>query len=213
MKKIMFNDRFGLTQAVLDGRKTQTRRFGKFVTSSRCFDDVVNIEGGFDDRGRWMFTFFNIHGDIIGDVIPNYDIGELVAIAQPYSELDIDEAVGVEDFGQKMYALIYVESAGWNNKMFVKADLMKHHIKITNVRIEELQDITDEDCLAEGIEKWYYGAKATYYYHLPNQDHLEVEDLHFTPQEPYATLIDKISGKGTWERNPFVWVYEFELID
>ena len=209
----MFNDRFGLTQAVLDGRKTQTRRFGKFVTSSRCFDDVVNIEGGFDDRGRWMFTFFNIHGDIIGDVIPNYDIGELVAIAQPYSELDIDEAVGVEDFGQNMYAPIYVESAGCNNKMFVKADLMKHHIKITNVRIERLQDISDEDCLAEGIEKWYYEAKATYYYHLPNIDHLEVEDLHFTPQDAYATLIDKICGKGTWERNPLVWVYDFELID
>ena len=204
----MFNDRFGLTQAVLDGRKTQTRRFGKFVTSSRCFDDVVNIEGGFDDRGRWMFTFFNIHGDIIGDVIPNYDIGELVAIAQPYSELDIDEAVGVEDFGQNMYAPIYVESAGWNNKMFVKAELMPHHIKITNVRIEELQDISDEDCINEGLEF----LNGNFYVNYNKKTHSRIW-LGKTPQEAYAALIDKISGKGTWERNPLVWVYEFKLID
>ena len=33
-----------------------------------------------------------------------------------------------------------------------------------------------------------------------------------TPHEAYAALIDKISGKGTWERNPYVFVYDFELV-
>ena len=187
MKKIMFNDRFGLTQAVLDGRKTQTRRGIKYGINVNSCNDALELSP--------------------------YKVGEVVAVAQSYREAGV-EVVGAEGYGQDMYAPIYVDStAGWNNKMFVKAELMPHHIKITNVRIEELQDITESDCLAEGIEKWYYGVIATYYYHLPNQDHLEVEDLHLTPQDAYATLIDKISGKGTWERNPFVWVYEFELID
>ena len=183
----MFNDRFGLTQAVLDGRKTQTRRGIKYGINVNSCNDVLELSP--------------------------HKVGEVVAVAQSYREAGV-EVVGAEDYGQDMHAPIYADStAGWNNKMFVKAELMPHHIKITNVRIEELQDITESDCLAEGIEKWYYGVIATYYYHLPNQDHLEVEDLHLTPQDAYATLIDKISGKGTWERNPFVWVYEFELID
>ena len=43
--------------------------------------------------------------------------------------------------------------AGYTNKMFVKSDLMPHHIKITNIRMEQLQDISEEDCLKEGIHK------------------------------------------------------------
>lgn len=32
------------------------------------------------------------------------------------------------------------------------------------------------------------------------------------PREAFASLIDKVSGRGTWERNPFVWRIEFELV-
>ena len=136
-----------------------------------------------------------------------------MAVAQSYRVAGVD-VVGAGVYGQAMCAPIYADfAAGYHNKMFVQASLMPHHIKITNVRIEKLQDITESDCLAEGIEKRSYDAKATYYYRWPNIDHLVVKDLHFTPQAAYAALIDKISGKGTWARNPFVWVYEFELID
>lgn len=43
------------------------------------------------------------------------------------------------------------ESAGWTNKMFVRANLMKRHIRITDVKVERLRDISEEDCLKEGI--------------------------------------------------------------
>ena len=94
---------------------------------------------------------------------------------------------------------------GCYNKMFVKADLMPHRIRITNIRVERLQDISEEDCLAEGIQdivgKTYPG---THFYCITKAD-----TCYVTPREPYAKLIDKISGKGTWERNPLVFVYEF----
>ena len=73
---------------------------------------------------------------------------------------------------------------------------------------EELGDISEEDCLAEGIQdivgKTYPG---THFYCITKAD-----TCYVTPREPYAKLIDKISGKGTWDRNPLVFVYEFELI-
>lgn len=97
---------------------------------------------------------------------------------------------------------------GCNNKMFVRADLMPHHIRITNIRVERLQDICEEDCLKEGL--WRddnVGLEGTtYWYHgLANSSFR-------TAKEAYAALIDKISGKGTWESNPWVFVYNFYLV-
>lgn len=93
--------------------------------------------------------------------------------------------------------------------MFVKADFMPHRIRITNIRVERLQDISEEDCIAEGV--WRNDnvelEGTTYWYHgLANSSFR-------TPQQAYASLIDRISGKGTWESNPYVFVYNFELID
>lgn len=86
---------------------------------------------------------------------------------------------------------------------------MPHAIRITNIRIERLQDISEADSLKEGILRGYDVGldRTTYWYHgLANSSFR-------TPQEAYASLIDRISGKGTWESNPYVFVYDFELID
>lgn len=94
---------------------------------------------------------------------------------------------------------------------------MPHHIKVTDIKVERLQDISDEDCLREGVgvEEYMTGgindsSITTYDAYLIGGN----DDLAFrTPREAFAALIDKISGKGTWERNPWVFAYEFELID
>lgn len=102
-----------------------------------------------------------------------------------------------------------IKQPGWNNKMFVKAELMPHRVRITNIRVERLQDISESDCLKEGI--WRYDnvgfEGTTYWYH-------GIANSSFrTPQMAYASLIDHISGKCTWVNNPYVFVYDFELID
>lgn len=132
-----------------------------------------------------------------------YGIGEVIAIAQPYQELlcctksDRNRA--------KLYS--FMGTAGWNNKMFVKPELMNHFIKITARRKEMLQDISDSDCLAEGIEYDDYTKKYCFF-------DLERSKWHEydTPREAFANLIDRVSGKGTWESNPEVAAYEFELL-
>ena len=115
----------------------------------------------------------------------------MVAVAQSYSEIGIKPLPFCE--------------AGWRNKMFVRADLMPHHIRITNVRVEQLQDISDEDCIKEGI---FVGTSGITY-HVMNLG----GGCANTPRDAYAALIDRISGKGTWESNPYVFVYDFELVD
>ena len=200
MKKIMFNDKFRLTQAVLEGRKTMTRRIAIPVTEREI--SLCNLnKDWYEDKESNVY-------------IPNFQVGEVVAIAQSYKDLGYSPNAldrDPKDLGIRGFMR---DSAGWNNKMFVKSYACKHHIKITNVKVERLQDISDEDCLKEGIYRLdSANGNGGIAYSFAGASDKKYIGLYDTPHEAFATLIDKVSGKGKWEENPFVWVYEFVLWD
>lgn len=204
MQKIMFNDKYGLTDAVLAKRKTQTRRI---ITNKEMLDIIKKL-----DSPASLFLVYDrfvLNPDLRKRFIDNrramrYQMNEIVAIAQSYADItpQVDWA----------NCMARKEEIGWNNKMFVRAEDMPHHIRITNIRIERLQDISDEDCIAEGIQKYPDVHNYMWGFSYIKGAALKFE-LSTTPREVYANLIDRISGKGTWERNPYVFVYDFELID
>lgn len=139
-----------------------------------------------------------------------YSVGEIVAIAQSYKSIGYQPSDKTPIIKEGKVGLIEFQNhKGWNNKMFVSCDNMLHFIRITNVRIERLQDISDENCLAEGVE---FDGKAKQFYCGFNKSTNSKIWLGSTPRESYASLIDKVSGKGTWDSNPYVFVYDFELI-
>lgn len=175
-KKIMFNDKYCLTQAVLAGQKTMTRRVLKGNTQKH---------------------------------LP-YKVGEIVAIAQRYKELYPNADFEMVGNG------FMTESAGWNNKMFVRANLMPHHIKITDVKVERLQDISDEDIMREGIRKESYAGGCMYFYNKTyiRKGKANVEPIYnTTPMRAFASLIYKVRGGKVWRDNPLVVAYSFELVD
>ena len=94
--------------------------------------------------------------------------------------------------------------------MFVRADLMPHHIKITDARVERLQDITEEDCLKEGV--WQFCYDKDLFYVSKNIGYAGTVAFP-SAREAFWYLIDNVCGKGTWERNPWVEVYTFERVD
>lgn len=191
----MFNDRYGLTDAVIEGRKTVTRRIISGI------DFPVNMVMGrvLPDKDGKIYAVANGENIIVK---LRYEVGEVVAVAQCYYNA-FSSRCDIPVYGAD-------RTPGWLNKMFVRADLMPHQIRITGIRCERLQDISDEDCMKEGINAsnsheigygipWVYefaGSKMVYY----------------TPREAFASLIDKVSGRGTWDRNPWVVAYEFELV-
>lgn len=202
MKKIMFNDRYGLTKAVLEGRKTQTRRIAYTQNGFIVFDDE-DFQLKKLDNGRTLLTLRDNRLKAA-----RYKLGETIAIAQKYDDLVKDDEFyrlcGIH--GMPLECIKYEK--GCTNKMFVRADLMPHHIRITRIRVERLQDISDEDCLEEGIwtriGRWYC-------YDIIKRGE-EYYDPYPDPREAYSVLIDRISGEGTWESNPWVFVYDFELV-
>lgn len=174
MKKVSFSDRLGLTNAVLEGYKTMFRR--------------VNA---------WGFT------DGKPDITKSeFKVGDIVAISQSYLDIHNEKRLGKFNLsiyeGLKEYGL---KSKGWTNKCLVKPDAMPHRIKITDVRLERLQDISDEDCIKEGI--------------------IQSGVLYFTPYNLYNPISNartafeilmKELEEGIWQQNPYVYVYSFELL-
>lgn len=153
MKKIMFNDKYGLTAAVLNGNKTQTRRF--------ISDKLLSRYGHNKYNDKCYYLICNAP----------FEVGEEVAVAQNYNE--------------------------------VYSYFRQHN---ENVRVEKLQDISEVDCIREGVfDLEPYGIRPKYTVN-------NLGEVFLTEKEAYAALIDRISGNGTWERNPWVFVYNFKLI-
>lgn len=210
MKKIMFNDEFMLTKAVLEGRKTQTRRaitcpktfHGKdvcgYYVCRRATDGAITEVCMYDENESFIDE---------GLILPKYKVGEVVAVAQSYRDCG-----GFMEFGKSRWEIIAASvgaaNGGWNNKMFVRTSFMPHQIRITDVKIERIQDISDEDCLKEGIIKWDAGQKDIPFFSYPNSAKCDYD----TPQEAFANLINKVSKKDVWSENPYVFVYDFELV-
>lgn len=222
MQKINFNDLYGLTQAVIKGRKTMTRRI---ITKSMAFTRLHTENWSKEDIKAWNASFsLCVNGmndeerrrclDYVRDNGSRYKQGEIVAVAQRYSTIaaghpDVDTFLLQVAKAHKISIESVQDLVGWNNKMFTKAELMPHQIRITGIHCERLQDISDEDCIKEGLE-WQH--RANMFYVNPNITNNSREWLGGTPREAFAMLIDKVSGRGTWGLNPWVVVYEFELV-
>ena len=217
MKKIMFNERFGLQQAVLDGTKTMTRRIIHDIEIDWNRSGRVTLPVGGFENGTLLMNVRSILSDAgINDYPapakyqPAYKMGEEIAIAQKYWDLrNCDAFYEALQKADPTFPLECIrDEAGCHNKMFVKAQWMPHRIRIKSIKAERLQSISDEDCMREGVVKWMN----CYIVTGIMEDRGKNNVCFDTPREAFAALIDRISGKGTWQRNPWVYAYEFELV-
>ena len=211
MKKIMFNDKFQLTNAVLEGRKTQTRRIVPKDFFSLTWDEKNGT--------LWYENSMGDFIDVRNSKYALYKVCEVVAVAQSYKTLGYNyDALDISPKDFHISRGILGKSKGWNNKMFVRAEACKHKIRITDVRVEKLQEISDDDCLKEGVvvnEPKIKGGINMYYpceYLRSCAKEVGWGRVFHTPREAFAHLINKVSRKDVWQENPYVFVYDFELV-
>lgn len=185
MKKIMFNDHYGLTRAVLCGHKTVSRRVP-----------------GEQKRIDALYEAFPNEIQRLAPDFCNYQVNEEVAVAQRYYDLYLDD-IGIRPEA-KQFKEAHMKSPGWTNKMFVKAGLMPHRVRIKSLHLEHLQDITNDDIRRE----------CTMFFNFADRKYevCGIRGQFDTPRDGFAALIDKVGGRGTWDKNPWVVRYEFELV-
>lgn len=198
MQKIMFNDRYVLTDVVISGIKNNTRR----IEGGRQFQLAATEAEDFFYEEDAGYIVMCCQGVEIFRHKYRYKLGEVVAVAQSYYNA-FSSRCDIPVYGAD-------RTPGWLNKLFVRADLMPHKIQITRVKCERLQDISDADCMKEGVRVEFAKNGMPMYYYFDTKRWREV--WFDTPREAFASLIDRISGKGTWKSNPWVVVYEFKLV-
>ncbi len=171
-----------MVKAILEGRKTQTRR-------------VVKINGVMQTAAKMIYTDGNWHGESGRKVkFPYGNVGDVLWVRESWQH-------NVNDFGESSGNFFYKASEdaekniiGWKPSIHIPKAACRLFLKIKNISVERLQDITRGDCMAEGCP-------------FPN---IAKET---DPKRWFSELWQSINGKESWNANPWVWVIEFEQIN
>ena len=190
MKPILFST--PMVQAILDGKKTQTRR-------------VIKID---DTPENWKISIAGtsiVRAEPYDVKLPRYAAGDILWVRETWS---IHECVkcqaGIPALGGECKCeYVYRTNYGatdfrWKPSIHMPKEAARIFLKVTDVRVERLQDITEEDAIAEGMSKTL------------------VDGVVFiSAKGNFHVLWDSLNikrGYG-WDTNPWVWVIEFERIN
>jgi len=225
MKPILFNTE--MVKAILDGRKTQTRRVVKNITHSEVdlsfFDgDYATFQGA---GGCQNYAATPIRE------YPQYKKGDILYVRETFTLLNtsLAEALDTVLFGEplddshnviykadcKEYGKEYQKdyNVKWKPSIHMPKEYARIFLKVTNVRVEWLQDIEHEDVLSEGMDFDTYTMKDTKKLYS-DDTHGEVDYCEDLANEWWINLWNSTSKDGyKWEDNPYVFVYEFERVE
>ncbi|HEK2903370.1 TPA: hypothetical protein SMU01_003717 [Proteus mirabilis] len=227
---IIFNAE--MVRAILDGRKTQTRRIIKSVPATHNFHGWVTSSTHAKDEGKacWAIDDSPLLKEPIRLNCPLGKVGDRLYVRETWSvvshEFDDDglmidyvpdrptKAVHEMPYGHGYFTGHVIYSADgdftwgdddgcidgrscWKPSIHMPRWASRITLEITDVRVERLNDISNDDAKSEGC--WYRRGGG-------------VPDKAITPSDQFPTLWEEIYGDGSWSSNPWVWVIEFKRI-
>lgn len=209
-RPILFNG--PMVRATLSGQKTVTRR-------------AIKIQPHIDASGNFCVGSSNYGQDLCGKPVTKHFINSYCPYGKPGDRLWVRETFAYADksgthdaapddhwrpvrpgMEPEIYRCWYRASDGHAADGFSKPSIHMPRwasrilLEITDVRVERLQNITEEQALAEGIKKHSDGG-----YHVEDGKHYSD-----CPVESFAGLWSSVGGN--WDANPWVWVVEFKRI-
>lgn len=207
MKPILFST--PMVQAILDGRKTQTRRIIIKEDLKDIYDsiDFMKMEHFPDKSYRAIFST----DERPGTVKSKYQVGDILWVRETWQHT---KCLNI-NFEDENYGYVYKadgqpwedhEGWTWKPSIFMPREAARLFLKVTNVIVERLNDMDEWDAVREGVD----------FKVVPNQyyfNYLTDEFSERTASQSFETLWQKLNGKESLESNPWVWVYEFEKIE
>lgn len=211
-RPILFNAE--MVRAILAGRKTQTRRIIKIQPEDDCYYQT-SLKGS-------MFTIdYNQGNQNPFTFCPYGKVGDELWVRETYGiheNMIVFRADCEEDFRPKN---------GWKPSIFMPFSISRIRLTIKNIRVEQLNDISEDDAKAEGIRTKLYGSHPYFctidYYHADKHKKAKKNSEEYRNFEPgfcgdtgsqfrssYESLWNLINGKDSWDKNPWVWVIDFD---
>lgn len=225
-----------MVQAILEGRKTQTRRTRALDKFCANVPERFAIDYFVEELpGEWLAISDKEDGEFPSFFkhwikCPYGNVGDRLWVRESYKRWVIDGTDTIEDgwwsvryrsdnniqkhcatwdccatYDSPSEAGCSKETDGWKPSIHMPRWASRILLEITGIRVERLQHISEDDAIAEGIlfngeyELWW--------------DYQREQWICVDPIDSYKSLICKINGPETWEKNPWVWVVEFKVIE
>ena len=183
MKPIIFSTE--MIEAILEGRKTQTRRVIKTRPKNRT--DFVHISHNLYFEGSEKFTWAG-YGNPDDPVyfMCHYKPDDILWVRETWCLADNTDEIIYKSDNPSL-------SAKWRPSIYMPRKAARLFLRVKNVRVERLQDITEIEATHEGI----------------------IKHLGIHARDDFAKLWDSINGKRGygWDTNPWIWVIEFERME
>lgn len=186
-----------MVRAILEGKKTQTRRIMKHQV---CEPGIVEI----DSAGYCMIVKDN-GVKIQGWHCPYGKVGEKLWVRETWSKAKSPGSSHIfyrsdGDVSGKQLAIHYIErEKNWRPSVFMPRHASRITLEITGVRVERLNDISEEDSIAEGCDE-------------SKSDSAISQGWYEKPRRAFMRRWEFINGAGSWAKNPWVWVIEFKRV-
>lgn len=198
-----------MVRAILDGKKTQTRRVAKFKPLVPGLNlSFSGLEA--DDQGRngWALASrdgrgtWNERTELLR--CPYGQVGDRLWVKETWHHEDTscaDHKCGQPTHIYHKATEVYPGSIRWRPSIFMQRWASRITLEVAYVRVERLQRITEEDAKAEGVDDKAPGYLSS---RFPGKPH----------SAQFALLWESINAKRgkTWESNPWVWVVDFRRV-
>ncbi|MDX0354272.1 hypothetical protein GOC51_03500 [Sinorhizobium meliloti] len=204
-----------MVRALLDGRKTQTRRLCKDQPPA----GVTIIRKTIRPFGKEPYHAFERRtkfGNFGGEVPVKISRGDRLWVKETHARVgdNGDDHMACPDLTRLVYYRaddVQPELSRWRPSIFMRRQDSRLTLIVTEVRVERLQDISEADAIAEGIERHHSGwmPYSTAFYEA---DGVTPANYHVDPRESYRSLWNKINGFGAWEANPWIAAHTFTVI-
>lgn len=204
-----------MVQGIDENRKTQTRRTKGLEEINTNPDEwkldgieiSVSIPREKNDY-KVYHTFINTKSGEKCSVFCPYNLGDLFWVRETFVQQGLDSNHFTYKASHPLKDLSFRPLGGWKPSLFMPKKACRFFLKIKSIRAERLQDISEEDAIAEGVEKIAdYGSTGYRLYTEPEASYTDIDAIY-----SFESLWQSINGKDSWNLNPFVWVYEFEKI-
>lgn len=187
-----------MVRAILDGTKTQTRRIAK-VNNEGCKPGMITPNAGFVPR--------TIENHI--QYCPYGKPGDRLWVRETWHP-DSSKVDGSPAYKADVY--YDTSDCKWKSSIHMPRWASRINLEITGIRVDRLQDISEEDAIAEGVEKWVVGDGFWRDYSLTKDQEEVGAPPMLSAYESYKTLWESLNGKGSFDLNPFVWVIQFKRL-
>ena len=201
-----------MVQAILEGRKTMTRRVIK--PQPIRHNDVIKMPIPLDEYSKKIeeyskkgFKRIGTEGSISGMLLPEfkYKIGDILWVREKFRVNQMPTGFPYHFYTDDDYT--DKDNEKWKPSLFMPKAACRIFLEITNVRVERLAEISPIDAIKEGIE--VEGTNPWYKDYVRNLKFFPFANPWFS----FRSLWILINGKDSWTLNPWVWVIEFKRVE